>query len=276
MSKSLSEVTSKTETIPSSNFKNFKKREHCFIGLYQYKQGANLTGEVFLAKPRAFHSFAIVNRRRQGKIMANGEPKSYSSSLQLALTILGTVTGMTILIVGITMASTYAPEPHQQPLILKIHSISVSGLNVSCFLTSTRWDISVLFANRHSVLEMSIHRFESSLYYNYSNPISCAVVEAMHLGPKKQRLVEMQFNSAQCGDEQPYVEDWVLEGIKEDEEKGEIRLVVGMKLMVSYRTGILGWDYDLKPDCPELHVELFLVLAMVESPLITLRYAYFN
>ncbi|GMJ13950.1 hypothetical protein like AT3G52460 [Hibiscus trionum] len=188
--------------------------------------------------------------------MGDGEPKSYSSNLQLALTILGTLTGMVILIVGITMASKYAPKPHQQPLILKIHSISMSGLNVSCFLTSTRWDITVLFANRNSVLEMSIHSFESWLYYNYSDPISCAVVEAMHLGPKKQRLVEMQFNSAQCGEEQPYVDDWVLEGIKGDEERGEIRFAVGMKLRVSYRTGILGWDYDLKPDCPVLDVEL--------------------
>ncbi|KAE8731128.1 Exocyst subunit exo70 family protein A2 isoform 1 [Hibiscus syriacus] len=154
------------------------------------------------------------------------------------------------------MASKYAPKPHQQPLILKIHSISMSGLNVSCFLTRTRWDLSVLFANRNSVLEMSIHSFESSLYYNRSYPISCAVVEAIHLGPKKQRLVEMQFNNAQCGEEQPYVDDWVLEGMKEDEEKGIMSFVVGMELRVSYRTGILGWDYDLKTDCPKLDIDI--------------------
>ncbi|TYH89272.1 hypothetical protein ES332_D01G247600v1 [Gossypium tomentosum] len=188
--------------------------------------------------------------------MANREPKSYSSNLQLALTILGTATGMIVLIVGITMASRYAPKPQQQPLILKIHSITMSGLNVSCFLTETRWNVTVLFANRNSMLEMSIHSFESSLYYNYSNPISCAVVEAMHLGPKKQRLVEMQFNRAQCGEEQPYVDDWVLERIRKDEIKGEMSFVVGMKLRVSYRTGILGWDYDLNPHCPKLDMQL--------------------
>ncbi|PPS17953.1 hypothetical protein GOBAR_AA02614 [Gossypium barbadense] len=90
----------------------------------------------------------------------------------------------------------------------------MSGLNISCFLTEARWDIRMLFANRNSVLEMSIHSFGSSLYYNYSNPFSCSVVEAMHLGPKKQRLVEMLFNISQCREEQPYVDDWVLEGIR--------------------------------------------------------------
>ncbi|KAE8726645.1 Exocyst subunit exo70 family protein A2 isoform 1 [Hibiscus syriacus] len=169
--------------------------------------------------------------------MANGEPKSYSSNLQLALTILGTVTGMIILIIGITMASKYAPKPHQQPLTLKIHSISI-------------------------VLEMSIHSFNSSLYYNHSNPISCAVVDAIHLGPKKQSLLKLLFNSAQCGEEQPYVDDWVLEGMKEDEEKGEMSFVVEMKLRVSYRTGILGWDYDLKTDCPKLDIDLIPELSL--------------
>ncbi|MBA0793415.1 hypothetical protein Gohar_017824 [Gossypium harknessii] len=32
--------------------------------------------------------------------------------------------------------------------------------------------------------------------------------------------------------------------------------VVGMKLRVSYRTGILGWDYDLNPHCPKLDMQL--------------------
>ncbi|XVE96305.1 hypothetical protein REPUB_Repub02eG0209800 [Reevesia pubescens] len=188
--------------------------------------------------------------------MYSGEPKEYSSILQLALTILGTVTGMIILIVGITMASKYAPQPQQQPLILKIHSLYLSGLNISCFLTEASWDITLLFANQNNVLEMAIDSFESSLYYNYTSPISCAVMKAMHLGPKKQRLVQMKFNSAQCGEEQPYIDDSVLDGIRKDEIKGEMSFVVGMKLRVSYRTGILGWDYDLKPDCPKLDIKL--------------------
>ncbi|MBA0741051.1 hypothetical protein Gogos_014225, partial [Gossypium gossypioides] len=114
----------------------------------------------------------------------------------------------------------------------------------------------MLFVNRNSMLEMSIHSFESSLYYNHNNPISCAVVEAMHLGPKKQRLVEMQFNRAQCGEEQPYVNDWVLERIRKDEIEGEMSFVVGMKLRVLYRTGILEWNYNLNPHCPKLHMQL--------------------
>ncbi|XVE61405.1 hypothetical protein DITRI_Ditri06bG0037000 [Diplodiscus trichospermus] len=188
--------------------------------------------------------------------MASGEPKEYSSLLQLALTILVTLTGLTILIVGITMASKYAPQPQQQPLILKVHSLSVSGLNVSCFLISASWDITLLFANQNSVLEISIDSFESSLYYNYSNPISCAVIKAMHLGPKKQRFVHMKFNSTQCGEEQPFIDDRVLEGIKKDEIKGKLSFLIGMKLKVLYRTGILGWDYELKPDCPKIDIKL--------------------
>ncbi|WRX23294.1 hypothetical protein QQP08_015781 [Theobroma cacao] len=188
--------------------------------------------------------------------MASGEPKDCSSILQLALTVLGTVTGMTILIVGISMASKYAPQPQQQPLILKIHSLSVSGLNASNFLTAASWDVTLLFANQNSVLQLAIDGFGSSLYYNYSNPISCAVMKAMHLGPKKQRLAQMKFNSTQCGEEQPFIDDRVLEGIRKDEIKGEMSFHIGMKLKVFYRTGILGWDYELKPNCPRVDVEL--------------------
>lgn len=189
--------------------------------------------------------------------MASGEPKEYSSILQLVLTILGTVTGIIILIVGITMASKYAPQPQQQPLIIKIHSLFVSDLNVSCFLTATNWDLTMLFGNQNSVLEMSIDSFESSLYYNFTNPISCAVTKAMHLGPKKQRLVQMKFNSQQCGEEQPFIDGRVLEGIRKDESKGKMSVLIGMKLRVLYRTGILGWNYDLKPVCPKVDIKLF-------------------
>ncbi|XVF76113.1 hypothetical protein PTKIN_Ptkin13bG0239600 [Pterospermum kingtungense] len=188
--------------------------------------------------------------------MDSGEPKEYSSIIQLVLTILGTVTGVIILIVGITMASKYAPQPQKQPLIIKIHSLFVSDLNVSCFLTATSWDITLLFANQNSVLEMAIDSFESSLYYNLTNPVSCAVTKAMHLGPKKQRLVLMKFNSEQCGEEQPFIDDGVLEGIRKDESKGKMSFLVGMKMRVLYRTGILGWNYDLKPVCPKLVIKL--------------------
>ncbi|XWS66586.1 hypothetical protein CRYUN_Cryun05aG0212400 [Craigia yunnanensis] len=199
---------------------------------------------------------SLVHVSCRKKIMASDEQKEYSSILQLALTILGTVTGMIILIVGITMASKYAPQPQQQPLILKIHSLSVSGLNVSCFLTAATWDITLLLANQNSVLEMAIDSFESSLYYNCTNPISCAVMKAIHLGPKKQRLVLMKFNSDQCGEEQPFIDDRVLEGIRKDELKGKMSFLIGMKLRVLYRTGILGWDYDLKPECPKIDIKL--------------------
>ncbi|OMO68579.1 hypothetical protein COLO4_29585 [Corchorus olitorius] len=188
--------------------------------------------------------------------MASEEPEEYSSILQLVLTVLGTVTAMIILIVGITMASKYGPQPQHQPLIIKIHAFSVSGLNVSNLLMATNWDITLLFANQNSELEVAIDRFRSLLYYNYTynDPISCAVTKAIHLGPKKQRVVQMKFNSTQCGEEQPFLDEKVLEGIKEDEIKGEMSFGIGMKLMVSYRTGILGWDYELKPDCPKVHI----------------------
>ncbi|XWS43349.1 hypothetical protein CRYUN_Cryun16bG0095300 [Craigia yunnanensis] len=74
----------------------------------------------------------------------------------------------------------------------------------------------LLFANQNSVLEKAIDRFESPLYYNYTNPISCAVMKAMHLGPNKQRLVQMKFNSTHCGEDQPFIDDRVLEGIRKD------------------------------------------------------------
>ena len=81
-------------------------------------------------------------------------------------------------------------------------------------------------------------------------------MKAMHLGPKKQRLVQNKFNSAQCGEEQPFIDDSVLEGIRKDEIKGKMTFLIGMKVRVLCRTGILGWDYYLKPDCPKVDIKL--------------------
>ncbi|XVF47785.1 hypothetical protein PTKIN_Ptkin03bG0139000 [Pterospermum kingtungense] len=103
---------------------------------------------------------------------------------------------------------------------------------------------------------MVIDNFESSLYYNFTNPVSCAVTKEMHLGSKKQRLVQMKFNSELCGVEQPFIDDGVLEGIRKNESKGKMSFLIGMKMRVLCRTSILGWNYDLKPVCPKLDIKI--------------------
>ncbi|GKV31920.1 hypothetical protein SLEP1_g40574 [Rubroshorea leprosula] len=188
--------------------------------------------------------------------MAFWQFKEYSSIIQVVLILLGTVAGTIILAIGITMTIKYAPQTQQQPLLLKILSFSASNLNVSDSLTASSWETTLLFANRDTVLEIFMESFETLLYYNHSHPISCAVVKPIHLGPWRQRVVQAEFNGTQCGEEQPFVDEKVFEELRRDEEEGKVRFRMGMTLKVLYRTGILSWDYELKPKCPDLEVKL--------------------
>lgn len=156
------------------------------------------------------------------------------------------------------MNSKYSPRAQQQPLVIRLNSFSVSYFNVSNSISGANWDASLLFGNRHRIFEIFIEKFESFVYYNHpDDALSCAVVEPIHLGPKRQKLVQIQFNVTGCGGgEQPFIEDRVLKEIKRDEDNGTLHLGLMLNLHVAYKKGPWSWIYDLNPRCSDLDVFL--------------------
>ncbi|GAV57321.1 hypothetical protein CFOL_v3_00859 [Cephalotus follicularis] len=182
--------------------------------------------------------------------------KGCSSVLQLGLIFLLAILGVCMLVAGVFMTYKYGPNSHEQPLVLKLHSFSLSNLSVSNSLSTASWDTSFLFANQDSTFEIVIERYESLLFYiNQSDALSCAPVEPIHLGTKRQKLVQIKFNSTACAGEQPYIGDHMLEEIRRDGEEGTLNFKLSMDLLVMYQRGLLGWHYHLKPDCGDLHVK---------------------
>lgn len=71
--------------------------------------------------------------------------------------------------------------------------------------------------------------------------------------------MEARYNSRECEGEQPFVEENMAEEMKKDGEKGGFYLFLGLEFRVKYRTGILYWDYELKPKCPHLEMQFVAV-----------------
>ncbi|KAG6744969.1 hypothetical protein POTOM_051610 [Populus tomentosa] len=187
--------------------------------------------------------------------MASLKSQDCGSICQLALFLLAVVAGISIITLGLTMNSKYSPRTQKQPLVIRLNSFSVSDLNVSNSISGANWDAMLLFGNRHSYFEISVEGFESFVYYYHQDALSCALVESIHLGPKKQKLVQIKFNASGCGGgEQPFVEERVLKEIKRDGDNGTLHLGLMLNFQASYRKGPWSWVYWLKAKCTDLDV----------------------
>jgi hypothetical protein len=189
------------------------------------------------------------------RTMASLKSQDCGSICQLALFLLAVLAGISIITLGLMMNSKYSPRTQKQPLVIRLNSFSVSDLNVSNSISGANWDAMLLFGNRHSYFEISIESFESFVYYYHQDALSCALVESIHLGPKKQKLVQIKFNASGCGGgEQPFVEERVLKEIKRDGDNGTLHLGLVLNFQASYRKGPWSWVYWLKAKCTDLDV----------------------
>lgn len=77
-------------------------------------------------------------------------------------------------------------------------------------MASANWDAKLWFRNRHGELNISIDRFDSYILDAHKDPLSCATVEPIHMGPLRNKFVHIQFNVTGCGDgDQPLYADGV-------------------------------------------------------------------
>ncbi|KAJ4823746.1 hypothetical protein Tsubulata_005568 [Turnera subulata] len=187
--------------------------------------------------------------------MASFKTIKCGSICQMVILVLALVAGAAILTVGLVMNSKYSPKGQQQPLVIRLNSFRVSDLNVSNSVSGANWDATLLFGNRHQVFEISIQTFETFVCYNHQDALSCALVEPLHLGPKKQKLVHISFNATGCGGgEQPFIEDIVLKQIKRDGDNGTLHVGLMLHLQVTFKKGPWSWVYELNPLCSGLDV----------------------
>ncbi|TQD78761.1 hypothetical protein C1H46_035685 [Malus baccata] len=107
---------------------------------------------------------------------------------------------------------------------------------------------------------LSLNPFEIYAYYKESEALSCASVDAtLHIPPRKQKTVQIKFDSTGCEGEQPYVEDRVMKHLSEDKKKGYLSFSLKIHIDASYGMKELlgmGTQVALNPNCSGLKVEL--------------------
>ncbi|KAM2976673.1 hypothetical protein FF2_013717 [Malus domestica] len=114
--------------------------------------------------------------------------------------------------------------------------------------------------NQNGGLIVTLNPFEIYAYYKESEALSCASVDAtLHIPPRKQKTVQIKFDSTGCEGEQPYVEDRVMKHLSEDKKKGYLSFSLKMHIDASYGMKELlgmGNQVALNPNCSGLKVEL--------------------
>ncbi|KAM0977979.1 hypothetical protein ACFX13_014261 [Malus domestica] len=114
--------------------------------------------------------------------------------------------------------------------------------------------------NQNGGLIVTLNPFEIYAYYKESEALSCASVDAtLHIPPRKQKTVQIKFDSTGCEGEQSYVEDRVMKHLSEDKKKGYLSFSLKMHIDASYGMKELlgmGTQVALNPNCSGLKVEL--------------------
>lgn len=166
--------------------------------------------------------------------------------------------GFTLWFIGSYVDSKSGPQT--LPLVLRLDVFSLSNFEVSNSSLSAEWDAKMTFGNQNSGLTVTIYPFESFVYYKEGeDALSCALVDAMHIPPRKQKTVQIKFDSTGCGGEQPFIEDRVLKKLSEDRKSGYLNFSLKMNIDASYSMRELlgmGTQVSLNPNCTNLKIEL--------------------
>ncbi|XP_050379570.1 uncharacterized protein LOC126796902 [Argentina anserina] len=172
---------------------------------------------------------------------------------------LATAIGFTLWFIGSYVDSKSGPQT--QPLVLRLDVFSLSNFEVSNSSLSAEWDAKMTFGNQNSGLTVTIYPFETFVYYKESeDALSCASVDAMHIPPRKQKTVQIKFDSTGCEGNQPFIEDRVLKELSEDHRKsGYLNFSLKMRIDASYTMRELlgmGTQVTINPNCTDLKIEI--------------------
>ncbi|KAM1109225.1 hypothetical protein ACFX15_008330 [Malus domestica] len=179
--------------------------------------------------------------------------------LVLIVVSLATAIGFSLWFVGNYVDSKSGPGT--DPLVLRLDTFSLSNFEVSNSSLSAEWEAKLTFGNQNGGLIVTLSPFASYVYYKESEALSCASVDAtLRIPPRKQKTVQIKFDSTSCEGEQPYVEDRVMKQLCEDKKKGYLSFSLKMHIDASYSMKELlgmGTQVALNPNCSGLKVEFW-------------------
>ncbi|XP_015886466.2 uncharacterized protein LOC107421696 [Ziziphus jujuba] len=155
----------------------------------------------------------------------------------------------------IYMSRNYGPE--SKPFLLRLQSIDASNFDISSSPLLAKWNVELGIENRKENLKINVDEVTSLLYYK-DHEISCALVMMpFKVLSQKQRSIELHFDRKACGEEQPFLDDGVLNELLEERRKGKIMLTLKMEMEVAFDMLRSSWSWQgrLKLYCPPMEVE---------------------
>lgn len=190
------------------------------------------------------------------------ESQSFRKVAYGNIALVGLVGGLsTIFLICLISFSNYVDSksgPQTEPLLLYLDSFSVSNLNLYRSSFSAQWEAQLTFLNRNDGLKIIIQAFKIFVYRKERQALTCAIVDAMQIDPKKHKTVRIGFDTRKsCGFEKPGNQNEVIKELKEDVKSGLLRFSLRMKISAFYRMRLLGLGTTvvLTPYCPDLKIE---------------------
>ncbi|GKV29773.1 hypothetical protein SLEP1_g38671 [Rubroshorea leprosula] len=94
--------------------------------------------------------------------------------------------------------------------VVRLNSLSVSGIAVSDLTLSARWDVNFTVYNPNFVSVFSLDEIQSFVLYSEDTALSVMAAEGFRLGSREEKSFRLKFGTAGREDYQPLVEYTVL------------------------------------------------------------------
>ncbi|CAJ1883075.1 unnamed protein product [Sphenostylis stenocarpa] len=184
-----------------------------------------------------------------------------------ALVILLRLAIVGMLLIGFALYQTKLHEPKFDPIPPKffLDSFHVPHIKVSDGEVSSTWDIALTISNVMNYSDINILKLEAKI--NYEENESLAVItpilpqymlprELFFLDKEESKKVHLQLNTTGWEENQPIVDDTVVQAIAQDLQRGFMRF--SLHMMVTGEAGFGdGWveTFTMSPKCSNLEVK---------------------
>ncbi|KAM0980746.1 hypothetical protein FF1_014011 [Malus domestica] len=156
-----------------------------------------------------------------------------------------------VTLICVVMATSLVPQPPK----IRLNSLFMSKLNISRGRLGANFDVTFTIENPNLVSWVRFNRLDGSISYK-DNVILTYSLEPFVLGLKQQRTMRVKISTTGLeDDDQPVVEEWVLDEVKRQREDGAVELSMEMFAWATYKTGWWGTQFVImNPQCLDLRV----------------------
>ncbi|OMO93272.1 hypothetical protein COLO4_17013 [Corchorus olitorius] len=174
-------------------------------------------------------------------------PQLYNIFLKFILLVLAF---SALVLVGIYIKDGKDGPTTRPKVFLQFDSFSIIDFKVMESPLVANWTAKFIFINNKNNSEISIKPFDLLAFYKRTNLVSCASMEEpLVLKTKYQSVIEVEFSPKSCNElKLPMINDEVLQGMREDLNKGKISLNLNLEAKCKRR--IWGHcDVKLEQSC---------------------------